>query len=112
MTAASSSDDYSDRMPPTPPASTTNMIVDAILISLSMNCHTALMKFVDTKRVIESIIVSNDGKIRYYDQRFLKHMEENLITEWTRFFNYINTKRPFDTYYKLELHAPKRSNTI
>lgn len=106
MNASSAGDNY-ERM-----TSTTNIIVDAILMSLSMNCHTALMKYVETKRMTECITVSNDGKIRYCDQRLLKHMEGNLIAEWTRFFDYINTKRPLDVYYKLNLETPKRGDNL
>lgn len=87
-------------------------IVDANLMSLSMNCHTALTKYLQTRRGIESDIFASNRKIKVYEQNLLKQMEENVISEWTRFFNYINTKRPFDIYYNLKLHVPKRSDTI
>ena len=102
MNASSAADNYEGM------TSQTNIIVDAILMSLSMNCHRALMNYVEIKRMTECNTVSNDGKIRYCDQLFLQHTEDNLIADWNKFFDYINTKRPLDVYYNLKLHTPKR----
>ena len=92
--------------------SPTNTIVDAALMGLSMNCHRALMNYVEMKRITECISVSNDSKLRFCDQRLLKHVEDCLVAEWTKFFDYINTKRPMDTYYRLNLDTPKRSDNL